>query len=159
MTTIVCDGDRGICASDTRLSNGMGFIYPTDVEKIHLIEDDEGNRYICGGAGSYDEVQLFCAWIVNGMNQEDYPLADFSGYSDLFLMDSKGDIYSFEKSGIPIPVGRVGCFGSGGPIALGAMEAGASVEQALEIAIKYDSASGGSIYIADINDEEVGEGC
>lgn len=44
--------------------------------------------------------------------------------------------------------------GSGAPYALGAMERGASAEQAVKVAIKYDSACGGDVQKFRLNDTD-----
>lgn len=136
--TIVCIKD-GIIASDSLVSQGD--IKLGEGQKIFNLDD-----YIVGIAGTYSQALLFVQWLADGKPEK---LPDIEGEKNFdCLVYSKVDkrVYFFTNGFtgdyIKSKNYAIGC---GMDLALGAMEAGATAEQAVAIAIKRSTNCGGKI--------------
>ena len=113
-----------------------------EVGKIFPLAD---GSYLTG-AGFYDDIVEVAAWLAAGAKEEDKPSLGSRGDddSDFIYVGKDGTAYwltcpFLRKVRI---VNKYYAIGSGGAFALGALEAGATVEQALAIAAKYDPHTG-----------------
>lgn len=89
---------------------------------------------IFGGAGDLEEMGLFFSW-KRGLEKPDF--ADTVNFDILEV--SKEGIFLWNPKLSPIKViGKVMAVGSGGQLAIGAMEMGADPEKAILVASKYD---------------------
>lgn len=165
MTTILgVQHENGfVIASDSQVTESDRPFYHSDVKKI-----TEVDGYVIAGAG----VSRFCDIIQYGWEPPEYDgsepykfmVSHFipsmrlkhkeTGYrlkpdeSFKFIVGLENKLYyiSEDYSVIRTNYGLYG-IGSGAELAIGAYDAGASIEDALQIAIKHDINSGGDIQI------------
>lgn len=129
MTTIAWK--QGQLASDRQGTDGD---LATEVVKLHV---HENVAFAC--AGVYEEGEQFAEWYFEPIGK--CPLKK----TDALIMDlDTGECFLWEaKAKDERKVcDEFAAIGSGAHLALGALEAGASLKRALEIAIKRDSGSG-----------------
>lgn len=89
-------------------------------------------------------------WYESGAHGKDVPLCtEEQGWSMLVLRPGVCDLFT-SKAPYGDPCELPYALGSGGDYALGAMHAGASPQQAIEIACRIDTGSGGAIQVIDI---------
>lgn len=146
MSTVCCDG-TGI-AADGRMTF-YDRIISADVPKVIRLDDGS----IIGAAGNPAHLPKVAAWL-NGGRKTEWPVIPKDGddgfiglhltVDGLFMIDKDG---GFTRPNMPVAVG------SGAGIAVGALEAGASVRQAIEIACKHDVWTGGTIMVEYLNDD------
>lgn len=133
MTTIVYRD--GVLAADTRMIAGTAII--GSIAKI--VRRDDGA--LCGGAGHASVVQAFQRWFLDG-EEGDPPVED---ETKMFVISPKGNVEMFEVDGTIEWRAPYFAMGSGKEFALGAMYAGASAEEAVKAAMKFDPYSGGKV--------------
>lgn len=136
MTTIVTDGYS--MAGDGRVGWGNNNIYDKAV-KIRRI----GNQII-GCSGSADKAIEYLKWCEKGRDREDMPTGMNDECTALHLTKSgvfisNGPFFNLKR------VNRIIGIGSGAEFAVGAVMAGATPRQAVKIASKIDSGTGGKI--------------
>jgi ATP-dependent HslUV protease subunit HslV len=125
----------GILAADSKICAGGTFAgYETKIHKV--------KGCLIGGAGSNAVYLAFRSWVAGGMNGA-CPLTKDIG--NMFLVPPKGQPICWCDDGPFFLKTPFWSFGSGDAIALGAMEAGASAEEAVACAAKWDSCTGGPI--------------
>lgn len=102
---------------------------------------------LVGGAGSLQSVEMFLDWWLDPT--EDKPtlleltLENFNG---IVISPDGKKIYIYEDSGYPFEIkSPFHSIGVGAPIAYGAFEMGATAEEAVKTAIKYDNTCGGKV--------------
>lgn len=138
MTTVAW---RAGCIAADRLLDGW-------MQDCKLFRLKDGS--ILSGAGQYDDILEVAAWIKGGCKKADKP--DFSQRSDdetsdLILACPDGKAYWLTMPWLR----RVEikdefyAIGSGAKVALGAMAAGATARQAVEIAARFDDATGSGV--------------
>lgn len=150
----------GIMVSDGRVTLGDTVI-KDDMVKVFWV-----NNYLVGGAGRARSISTFVHWL---QKQTDYTivsnevgdlvdlvppvLEDDEGFSALVLTPTK-QVLLYDGN-IPIDLGNdvYTSIGSGSVYCLAAMDAGASAEDAVKIAMKRDVYSGGEITIVQLEDE------
>jgi ATP-dependent HslUV protease subunit HslV len=97
-----------------------------------------------GGAGRATSINELIVWAESGMDFENYP--DDAKDLSAILIDPKGKVYLMDEEYKPFSIkNKFHADGSGGDLAIGAMEAGATAEQAVKIAIKHDAGCGGKV--------------
>lgn len=137
MTTIATDGIS--MAGDTLMS-ASGHVFG-QVLKVHRAPDDR----IYGCCGSSADCQKFERWMRSG---QDYP-KQHESFAALIL-NRDGTIDWIDEDGELVRVVAPAAIGSGHHYAIGAMGAGASPEQALAIAMRFDRNTGGEITVEHI---------
>lgn len=165
MTTILgVQHDQGfVIAAESQVTEADRPFYHSDVKKIVEIGD-----YVIAGAG----MSRFCDIIQYGWEPPAYDGSDpyrfmvsqfipsmrlkhkETGYrlkpdeSFKFIVGLRGKLYYIadDYSVLRTQHGLYG-IGSGSELAMGAYEAGASIEEAIKIAIKFDVNSGGDIQV------------
>lgn len=163
MTTILVTKDNDMLA-DSIITSGC-FIIQYDVHKIESI-----NGSLVGVAGSWDSCMAFKEWYENLCEAKEaiktYPGLNIKppkikGEEDqdfqALVLSPDGTLMLFEDNNVPYEVEKPYAIGSGGEYAICAMDAGADGMEAITIAIKRDIFSGGDIYSANIEDEELKE--
>lgn len=135
MTTIAFKD--GLLAADT-LSCWGGY-FAGHVTKIH-----RQGRLRLGGAGSVTVYQQFRDWVRKGMSGE-CPLK--KDIANVFLVLPDGTCVCWSDDGPFTMSTPTWAFGTGEKIAVGAMEMGASAEQAVRIAMRHDMYSGGDVTV------------
>jgi len=139
MTVIAWDGKT--LAADRRVTfNGT----PFEATKIFLVSNGE-SAVIYGAAGSTCDANEFHRWIIGDRDRP--KLTDLS----IIAIDEGGIVYWADSD---LNWAKLGCgataIGSGGKFALGAMKAGKSARDAVEIAIMLDVDCGNGIDTLDL---------
>ena len=158
MTTIATR--NGVMVSDGQVSFGDR-IDQTNLKKVRKI-----NGCLVGGAGRLSSVLQFFNWfeewsnaqVVQGESPhvqvfipENIDDEDFTG----IVVFTDGVIFMYEggKRCYEIVGAEYYAIGSGADFALSAMDAGASAEDAVKVAIKRDVFSGGELFIEHLDEE------
>lgn len=137
MTTIATDGVT--IAADGRTTAGKEIV-TDEAKKIHRLPDGS----VVGEAGLCTAGILAVEELAYAIQEDRHPKNYKGDYTLLRLTpDGRAIIYWNELVGIEIPTPAA--IGSGGEFARGAMAAGASAREAVRIATKLDSASGGKV--------------
>lgn len=153
MTTIVFSRPHGVIAADSRNTDSSGAVF-----KVRKIERLENGRYFLG-AGHLYTIGLARDWAESDFSEDERP--DFS-----VLFGEKAEDYSFSCL-VVSEDGRIAvlvddemqaepvlddylAIGSGAAYAIGALEAGATPEEAVRIAIDHDGNSGGPVQIESV---------
>lgn len=141
MTTIAID--KNTIASDSQATGA--FIHAKGFTKIYRIK--EGNsKGLWGFAGNATNIQA----IAHGL-REGYPLDTLSPsfFDDVSAVwiDNEGTVTAFADSPIGMEVHVPFSIGSGSQFAIGAMNAGASAKQAVEIAKELDPYTGKDVVV------------
>lgn len=129
MTTIATDGQR--IAADGRLTFN-GRIASEDETKLHTLSDGS----VVGVAGDPDGTRDLLRALEKN---EDHSFSDMTA---LRLFPSGAIALYAGEAGAPTFLSPPQAIGSGGPFAIGALEAGASPRQAVKIAAKLDPGTG-----------------
>jgi ATP-dependent protease HslVU (ClpYQ) peptidase subunit len=133
VTTIACDA-LGM-AADGRVTTGSEMIVCNSAEKLIRLRDGA----ILGFAGRAKDAATFAAWLTDG---GDIPKLD--EFTALVLRtDGEARIFDdttqWDRCDLPAAIG------SGAKYAIAAMTAGATAEEAVEIACDFDPFSGGAV--------------
>lgn len=142
MTTIATDGKT--IAADGRATRGWEIV-ADDVQKIFA---RNGCVYAFSGAdGMYESLM---AWHQSGHNPRDVPACTVDGGWSMLVIDWQGTRRFINEAPYPCSVSQSYTMGSGRDFARAAMLCGKSPREAVEIAIRCDAASGGTITEIDI---------
>lgn len=136
MTTIAFDGKT--LAADRKMSDRY------NVQKIFKVPQGWA-----AGCGDYDSIVEVVNWLVEGSDRNNLP--DLVGRNhrgespaDIIIINDKGSVlwltWPFLRC-VKLAEKKV-AYGSGGEFALGAMAAGATAKQAVEIACRLDPYTG-----------------
>lgn len=145
--TVICF-KNGVLASDTQITiNGIA------AEHWDKVIKTEDGRLI-GACGDWPAAVALRDWLVAKDPEKDLEFMPQMGASALVIMPD-GEVLSFTSS-LTVCRARAPFYalGSGFQIATGAMAAGATAEEAVVIAMKYDVNSGGEIVSVNINDDD-----
>jgi hypothetical protein len=138
MTTIAYRD--GVLATDSRAGSWT--------MEGHAVKGHRFGRCLVAAAGSAAHAQAFYEWVRTGM-VGDAPMGnpDKDDYNATgFIFMPCGRIVKFQPGCPPLTLtAPFYAYGSGGYVALGAMEAGATAEQAVMAAAKWDAGTGGPI--------------
>lgn len=136
MTTIAYR--NGVMAADRLVSNGGGG------RAGHQTKIARGPKGTIGGmAGRMEEGFLFARWVENDCEGDPPPLSDSA---DGIVLLPNGLLCYVGEKGCLCPVeAEFAAVGSGEAYAIGAMAHGASAAEAIEIAIQFDTGSGGGV--------------
>jgi len=127
----------------------------------HIIKGIKTERHLAMAAGDIEHIQDFLNWVKGGCKKrklkasEDMNDPSFEG----FTVNRRGVITVYGVNGVGVRVTPIGgCFavGSGGSYAMGAMLAGKSAMDAVRVAIRCDSGSGGAVRFVTFSDNEKG---
>ena len=136
MTTIAYDGKT--IAADSRATIG-NHISPGNHQKIHEL---------AGGS-----LYAFCGVVSDGLKMLAFLTDDLDemptwkpGRTTAIIVNKKGTLRIYEGTGIwMIQKSKLYAMGSGDAYAYGAMAAGATAAQAVKIASRFDSCTGGTV--------------
>lgn len=158
MTTIAVKD--GIMVGDGRCSLGSTII-KDDMVKVFWI-----NNHLMGGAGRARSISTFAQWLQKHtdytiVNQEVGDLVDLippvlqddEEFTALVLTPDKQVLMYDGNVALNLGQDVPASIGSGSVFALAAMDAGASAEDAVKIAMKRDVYSGGEITVVQLEDE------
>lgn len=136
MTTIACDGTS--IAADGRMCDGSDMIVCEDAVKVERLADGS----IMGFSGPANGQSVFKDWIeANG--QRELKLTDFSA----LVLRPDGQIRFYDSAANWIPCSAPQALGTGKKLAIGAMAAGKSPEDAVMLATRFDPFTGGTITV------------
>ena len=163
MTTIIVTEDNIMC-SDTQLSID-NFIPNTSTVKIENIDG-----YLVGAAGVWPHCLEFREWIRSEIERESVrhsypmhvnpavtPVPEVNPLESVFtglVLSPEGELTVYENYYNVFPVDKPYAIGTGAEYALCALDAGASAEEALKIAMKRDVYTGGEVYSLHLESEE-----
>lgn len=133
MTTIVCD--RKVMAADSlMIDNGMR----SRGTKLFRV----GNEII-GLAGNYYAAMAFLRWYIAGCEESKEPQLENGNVFEAIVLSPDGTMTQWTEAFEPCELeDDFWAIGSGAAAALGAMHAGATPKEAVEIACKVDAGSG-----------------
>lgn len=139
MTTIAFDGKT--LASDRKMANRY------NVQKIFKVPQGWA-----AGCGDYDSIVEVVNWLVEGSDRNNLPELDGRNNrgdtpADIIVVSPQGKVQWLTwpyLRGIKLTEKKV-AYGSGSDFALGAMAAGATAKQAVEIACRFDPYTGQGI--------------
>lgn len=135
MTTIATDGKT--MAGDGRISAGDERLSDTTV-KVHKLDDGR----IVGISGcSYSAIELIRYMRDGGERPE------LSDDMHVLMLYTDGTVHLMNRRFVPVRVDVPNAIGSGADYAMGAMLAGATPEQAVQIAAQRDLFTGGKITV------------
>lgn len=135
MTTIAFDGLTIAC--DGQISSCLRLT--TSYKKLRQF----GDLY-ASAAGDLDCIELFFNWVDEGLEPHDFPALN-QGFEGLIAQKGSKVVYTYSHRGMMVPFKAPYAIGSGSHLALGAMMAGATAEQAIKIASKLDLYTGGRV--------------
>jgi hypothetical protein len=135
MTTILYDPKTRTMVADRKMSDDNGF--ETETLKIRRLKN--GGLYAACGLTA--AMELVFAWVDNDYQGPCPAMSE----SSAIVVSPSGRIWLAEPPGalIPIRSRRVLAIGSGSNFALGALDAGADMVEAVKIACRRDKNSGG----------------
>ncbi len=136
MSTIAWDG-KTLAADRQTSSNNTAFT----CHKIRKLSSGE----IAGFVGSYGQGLMLVQWYEAGADPATYPKfqENKDDWTILVIVKPSGQIFEYEQLPVAIPLlDRLSAWGSGGKIALGAMAAGQTATQAIQIASQFDINTG-----------------
>lgn len=119
--------------------------------------------YLAAGCGDPEFVQEMFDWIMAGFVEDCKPKSKSSDSEVIVIhKDSPNAVTSYSKTLIPMQYKPLmkGCgmsIGSGSDIAIGAMAYGASATEAVRIARKFDTSTGGRIHSVSFNRRKSGK--
>lgn len=152
MTTIAWDG-RTVAADTLGVCDGD--MHQNPFAKI--IKQYDGR--VIGFTGDGGMAPLWIAWVIDGADPFETPLTKLKR-SQPDATISNGSVLVFQKDKLairychlhPFPVrwGAPEAFGSGAGYAIGAMDMGASAQQAIEVAMRRDVNTGGKITVIEL---------
>lgn len=142
MTTIAYKD--GVMVADGRITLYDGII-SDNLTKIVKLSDGA----LLAVVGEF----AYAASIRRHLEDEDVDLPTGDSFKAL-LVETDGTIKLYEGEGdfYEVPADRI-ALGSGGHFAYGAMEMGATAEEAVAVAIKRDPCSGGRVQVLRLNEE------
>ncbi len=133
MTTIAYDGE--MIAADSQASGDH-------IRMVKKIYHWEGSFFGC--CGYHQQALAFKEWISSG---KDKPTrGDMDEFHSLFI-NTKGKCLRYDSMLIPYEADPPFAIGSGCDFAMGAMLAGKTAEEAVEIAKKLDPYTGGDVQV------------
>lgn len=144
MTTIAYRD--GILAADTQGQVGHTKD-PFPVRKIHVLS----NNTVLALCGAIAELEILKIWIENGMQGPPPELQESTG---IHFVD-QDNIWVYELGGRFKFEGEFGAWGSGATVALAAMMLEQTAVEAVALAMKLDTYTGGQIVSAQIPEEYV----
>lgn len=143
MTTIVYRD--GVMAGDRRVSSGS--VVEHETTKVHRRSDGT----LIGIAGTSTDGWAFVLWMLSGEPEGQRPSMDKDSQFEALVARPDGRVEWHNKAGLMPAEGPHFAIGSGRQFALGALDMGASVERALEIAVRRDCFTGPDFDVVQID--------
>ena len=160
MTTIIYDAKNKQMLGDGRISQGTQ-VTKDDFVKVHNI-----NGILVGAAGVVTHMLKFFEYFEQNTTAEIFqqetmglvnivfPETPNEDQFEALVAYPSGELFLFEgNSSILLGQDVSFAIGSGGPYALGALESGAAGEEAMRVATKFDTMSGGEITVVQLEEE------
>lgn len=160
MTTIIYDAKNKQMLGDGRISQGTQ-VTKDDFVKVHNI-----NGILVGAAGVVTHMLKFFEYFEQNTTAEIFqqetmglvnivfPETPNEDQFEALVAYPSGELFLFEgNSSILLGQDVSFAIGSGGPYALGALESGAAGDEAMRVATKFNTMSGGEITVVQLEDE------
>lgn len=147
MTTIAYRD--GILAADTGITSG-NIIAPGSVVKIVVMPDGR----LAGASGDASFVSMWLRWAASGAPEPSPEIKERDGNTIGWglIVERDGSVTEYDSAGSFNMVAPYYALGSGEQIALGAMWAGASAEDAVRAAIAIDKGTSGDVVVLNLGD-------
>ena len=137
MTTIAYRS--GVMAADSMVS--IGNLVFGEMRKVARGPNGE----LAGASGEACDVAAALAWVEDGMTGQ---CPDLLQGTELLIAAQNGPVLFRDRDRPLYPIfGEFFALGSGSAIAMGAMAAGASAEEAVKIACRFDKGTGGEVQV------------
>jgi len=161
MTTIAYRNKH--LASDSKISDydSMSSSYMKKIFKIAVPEYDEysetmtENHYLVGIVGDMYAGLRFIKWLKNQNDSDKEFLQGLAEdyFFEAIVIDVEGSVCIYNNFLEPLNLGKIDFYalGSGAKIAMALLDYGASIEETIHYAKKYDMNTGGDIYILSFN--------
>lgn len=133
MTTIVYRD--GIVAADSQLSTGGDWSSPWPAKKLERHGDD-----ILGLCGDWAAVRVLKAWVLGGFEGDQPTVGNCT-----LVQITPDQLICYSQGAMILEPGEFLSWGSGAPVAMAAMLAGASAKEAVRIACQLDPWSSGPV--------------
>jgi ATP-dependent protease HslVU (ClpYQ) peptidase subunit len=137
MTTVACDGFW--IAADGLVTTESGMIVEFEAAKLARLKDGS----IIGGSGVYHAIDPLRAFLEGDKAEVEVCGGEWDAIR--LMPDGTGLFYCDRHPTLGVPCSWPAVLGSGGSIALGAMLAGKTPKEAVEIAASRDVETGGAI--------------
>lgn len=145
MTTVAWDGKT--LAADKKTVWG-GIIPAGGVTKITPLDTKNYGRVLFGASGAVPDIQKLVRWLTEGGE-----LPKFGKGCDAIFVNKKKQCWWIDEQGEPVLVRlKKWATGSGMDFALGAMFAGATAKEAVQIAAKLDINTGKGVDTIEFED-------
>ena len=143
MTIVACSKKERKMIADTLLADGDCRVRSGYTDKIFRCSDGS----LVGAAGDSDACWAFIKWAQAGRTDE-YPteaLKESDKFEAVILTPAR-EILVYNSSKYPDPmIGDTFCIGAGSQFAMGALYAGASLEEAVKAAVALSTLCGGKL--------------
>jgi ATP-dependent HslUV protease subunit HslV len=133
-------------ASDGYISSGDTLI-ETEYKKVHKLKDGS----IMGFAGNGYNWQPVMDYFNSDSKKKKWP--HITGSSSIIHLQTDGSILVYDNEGRCFQRTAPAAIGSGWQFALGAMDAGFTPQEAVAVAIGRDLASGGAIFVEELDED------
>ena len=145
MTTCATDGKTLATDRQVTFTTPGGIRLAHATQKLFPLEDNN-----CFQAAAFAGNTDYIYQVLMVLESNDYQALDVEGEFEILLIDWLGGAWSMNKSMSPLEVDTPWATGSGGEIALGAIKAGATAEEAVRIASEVDLGTGKGIDVYEI---------
>jgi len=137
LTTIAWDGTT-LAADRAAWSGNKKY----RVRKVHKVRATDGSQYLVAFAGDGHYAQALLTWMQGGQHPGDYPNDD--NVTIAVVVDERRRVWQLDSKALRYGrvLERIHSSGGGHEFAIGALEAGATAEQAIRIAIKRSDMAG-----------------
>ncbi len=137
MTTIAWDGTT-LAADRAAWSGNKKY----RVRKVHKVKATDGSQYLVAFAGDGNYAEAILTWMRGGQHPGEYPGDD--SIIVAVVVDERRRVWQLSSKALRYGrvLERIHSSGGGHEFAIGALEAGATAEQAIKIAIKRSDMAG-----------------
>jgi hypothetical protein len=147
MTTIAVDLKHGTIAADGQSTSGI-IIRSKCVVKLLVGKNEQGQRAIFGVCGQMGMLEMLAEWVAAGAKFDAKPKSDAEW--DMVIVDQSGVRQAHSSWPALFKAEDIHATGQGYEVAYGALDAGATPEQAVKIACARTNGSGGAITVINI---------
>jgi ATP-dependent protease HslVU (ClpYQ) peptidase subunit len=134
-------------ACDGQISSGE-MIVETDCTKIFRLSDGA----LVGFAGNTFNWEVILDYLNSNSKTKTWP--ELNGHQDTLVLEKDGALWLYDHLGRRFQRTAPVAIGTGWKYAIAAMDCGADLYEAVEVAIKRDSWSSGTIRVVDLDEEE-----
>lgn len=146
MTTIAFNDNT--MAADSCI-NGV-YMDQLSADKVYLLDG-----YLIGCAGEMTAIKRFISYVEGGFRSHDIPKKITGDFEALVYSMTEQQLFYYDSSYISLETGVPAAIGSGQMFAMGAMLAGASATDAVDISKKLDPYTNGDIKTYKIEEGEL----